>query len=171
MILIYAALQCEVQGIIEHYKLLKTSSNPKIYSNERMLVVIGGVGKENTLNHLEYIYSNYSITRTINIGIVGASNKNIPIGSIYNCTNNTNILPYKKLITVDKEVTNNDISDDILIDMEGEYFLNYSLRYLSSSNVFIIKIVSDHLESLKLTKDEIKNIILKYRKKIETFLR
>jgi hypothetical protein len=170
MILIHTALQCEAQSIIEKYKLKKTHSNPKLYANQNLLVLIGGVGKENTFFSLDYIFQEYTIDKAINIGIAGASNKTIPIGDIYSATNSIDFIPYKKLKTVDNEISHNDLKEDLLVDMEGEYFLSCSLKYLSHSSIFIVKIVSDHLDKLKLSKDDIKRIISLHHKSISKLI-
>jgi len=159
MILIHTALLCEAQSFIEHYKLKKTNSVPKIYKNENILMCISGVGAQNTLLALEYIYKNYSITKAFNIGIAGCNDHTISIGNLY-CTNHTldqiNSLP---LITSDTVVTSTHEKKPTLYDMEAKYFLEISTQYLRNNAIFIFKVVSDHLEDKRLSKDYIKKLI------------
>ena len=161
MILIHTALLCEAQSFIEHYKLKKTNSSPKIYKNETLLVCISGIGAEKTDLALEYIYENYSIHKAFNIGIAGCNNRTISIGSLY-CTNHIldgiDSLP---LITSDTVVTKSLEKKTTLYDMEAQYFLEKSLKYLEKKNIYIFKIVSDYLSKEILSKDYIKRLITK----------
>ena len=75
MILIYCALLCEAQSFIEYFRLKKINSTPKIYANDNIINCIGGVGKENTQNSLNYIFKNYKISKAFNIGIAGIKTK------------------------------------------------------------------------------------------------
>lgn len=165
MILLHSALQCEAQCIIEKYKLKKTNSNPKIYSNETLLVLIGGVGKENTLKNLNYIFKNYTISKAINLGIAGCSDQNTPIGAIFSCFNQLPNLEYKKLITVDTAQIIN-YNDNSLYDMEGSYFLEVLEKYLDKDNINIYKVVSDHLNDTQLNKDHVKYLMYKNIKEV-----
>lgn len=166
MILIHTALLCEAQTFIEHYKLKKTNSNPKIYLNNILIVVISGVGKENTNNALKYIFNNYKISKAFNIGIAGSSNKNDKIGQLF-CTNHKlTDIKYKDLISGDTVTTikeSENIKTNCLYDMEGDYFLEYVLNKLSLDNICIFKIVSDYLENKILSKDYIKSLISNHK--------
>jgi len=158
MILIHTALQCEAQCIIEYYKLKKTNSQPKIYSNEDILVLIGGIGKDNTLNKLTHIFTTYSITKAINLGIAGCSDLNTPIGSFFTTLNHLIDIEYKELVTVDLAQTKNN-NDNMLYDMEASYFLEVVQKYLTKENIEILKIVSDHLDNTRPNKESIKSLI------------
>ena len=161
MILIHTALLCEAQSFIEHFKLKKTNSMPKIYQNDNILICISGVGAQNTHFTLEYIYANYSIQKAFNIGIAGCNDPSISIGSLY-CTNHTlremDSLP---LVTSDTVVTKSEQKATTLYDMEAKYFLEISQQHLESDSIFIFKIVSDHLDKTVLPKDLIKRFITK----------
>ncbi|BFU78410.1 hypothetical protein ALC152_16250 [Arcobacter sp. 15-2] len=161
MILIHTALLCEAQSFIEYYKLKKI--NNKLYQNDKLIVLISGIGKQNTLLTLEDIFSNHSITKALNIGIAGCNDIKIDIGTLF-CTNrcleNIKKLP---LITHDKITTNSQETNPTLYDMEAKYFHRISSLYLKKENIFIFKIVSDHLSSKKLPKDYIKSLISKQK--------
>jgi hypothetical protein len=158
MILIHTALQCEAQCIIEKYKLKKTNSNPKIYSNEKLVVLIGGIGKENTLKNLNFIFNTYSISKAINLGIVGCSDINVPIGAIFSCFNHLTDIAYKPLKTVNQPQTTNN-EENMLYDMEASYFLEIVQKHLQNKDIQILKIVSDHLKTTILKKDQVKQLI------------
>ena len=159
MILIYTALLCEAQTFIEQLKLKKINSNPKIYTNDSYIVLIGGIGKENTLNSLDYIYKNYKIKKAINIGIAGISNISIEIGTLFCCTHQDNDIRWLPLKTVDIVQEKDNVEDNCLYDMEGKYFYDISLNVLNKKDIYIYKIVSDHLCRDILSKDFIKKLV------------
>lgn len=158
MILIHTALLCEAQIIIEKYKLIKINSFPKIYKNDTMIVVVGGVGRENTRFALEYIFEKYEIKKGFNIGVAGCSDRRYEIGTLF-CTNqNLKSISFMKLQTVDfpqKEIS----TAKGLFDMEGEYFLQIAQKYLQNRDIYIFKIVSDYLDNEKLDKNFVKKLI------------
>lgn len=158
MILIHTALLCEAQSIIEQYKLKKINSIPKIYSNDNILVLIGGIGKENTITSLKYIFSNFTISKAMNVGIAGCGDHSIPIGELY-CTNHQLIdIQYKELITVDTPIISTKQSP-FLFDMEGKYFYEICLNYVDEKNIFLLKVVSDYLDIEKIDKNSVKSLI------------
>ena len=165
MILIHTALLCEAQNIIEQYKLKKTNSKPKIYSNETLVVLIGGIGKESTFTSLSYVFNQYSFTKAINIGIAGCSDNTVAIGSLYSCLNQLNDIKYKEVQTVDTAQLNSE-NKSLLYDMEAKYFLEITQKHLDQKKIEIIKIVSDHLDDTKLDKDFVKQLVYKNYKEL-----
>ncbi len=159
MTLIHTALLCEAQTFIELFKLKKTNSIPKIYSNDKYIVLIGGVGNENTINSLEYIFKHYKISKAINIGVAGTSDKSIKIGELFCCNHKLKDIKWLPLKTVDKPQIENNSVEKCLYDMEGSCFLYSSLKNLDEKDIFIYKIVSDYLSDKILAKDFIKGII------------
>lgn len=163
MILIHTALLCEAQTFIEYYKLKKIHSTPKIYANDEMIICISGIKAKNTLSSLDYVYSNFNITKAFNIGVAGCNNSNIKIGNLY-CTNQrVKEIETLPLITSDTVVTSSNALATSLYDMEAKFFYEQSQNYLKKEDIFIFKIVSDHLSSKILQKDFIKNLISKQK--------
>jgi len=161
MILIHTALLCEAQSFIEYYKLKKTNSTPKVYANNFIIICIGGVGEENTIKSLNYIFKNYIITNAFNIGIAGCNNTDVKIGTLF-CTNhNLDKVPKLPLITSNQITYSSKIEETTLYDMEGSFFLEYCLTHLEDKNIYIFKIISDHLNPQKFNKDTIKSLISK----------
>jgi len=162
MILIYTALLCEAQTFIEKLKLKKISSTPKIYADDNYIICIGGVAQKNTKNSLNYIFQNYNIDKAINIGIAGCGDTTIKIGELF-CTNRVlDKIPHKKLITSNTPVVKNStrsLKHLELYDMEGRYFEDICSDHLEKENIYIFKIVSDHLQNTKLSKDFVKSLI------------
>lgn len=159
MNLIYVALLCEGQAIIEKYKLSLVSTKPyRIYANQEHLVVIGGVGDLCISECMAYLFANFSIARAFNIGIAGSGNVNDPIGSFFVTNRTLDQIPKKDLRTLNAPNMTQE-SSDFLYDMEGNSFLNLLQNYLTSENIFVFKVVSDHNNQMKLSKDEIKMVI------------
>ena len=162
MTLIHTALLCEAQTFIEYFKLQKINTNPKIYLKNNIVVLVGGIGKDNSISGLYYIYKQYNIKKAINIGIAGVNNKAINIGDIF-CTNKTlQDIPTLNLITNDTPTISSNIKETILYDMEGKYFLDISKKYLNEDNIYIFKVVSDYLDNEILKKDHIKKLFKQY---------
>ncbi len=163
MILIHTALLCEAQTFIDKYKLKKINSTPKVYLNKNIIILVSGIGGINTTNSLKYIFVNYKISSAINIGIAGCSDKSIIIGALFCTTNNIKNINYMKLATVDTPQI--DISlgytDYCLFDMEGSYFYDVCLKYLDSDHIYVLKVVSDHLNDTILSKEATKKLIYK----------
>jgi translation elongation factor EF-G len=165
MILIHCALQSEAQALIEHFKLNKKQTNPKIYLNDNIVLVVSNIGKQNTFKALQIVFDNYKISKAINIGIAGCSDRNIQIGAFF-CTNhklpNIDCMP---LQTVNNAQTNK-TKNHSLYDMEAKYFENICEKYLTQENIFVFKIVSDYLDDTILNKEMVKQLIKKNIKNI-----
>ncbi len=150
--LIYCALLPEAQSLINLLKLKqdKTIQNlpvgNKIFfdENEKYLLIVSGIGKENCQKSLEYIYENFEIEKAINIGIAGCSDSSVKVGTLF-CTNrllpNINFAP---ITTVDEPLESDENLETLLVDMEAKYFLELSKKYCN--NIYTFKVVSDHLD-------------------------
>jgi len=159
MTFIHTALLSEAQTFIEKYKLTKVNSLPKIYANANIVVLIGGIGKENTVSSLKYIFENYTITKAINIGIAGCSDTTIEIGELF-CTNRKlEDIEFLSCKTVDTPQLPSNVTPNTLYDMEASYFLEIVKKYIDEKNIYIFKIVSDHLDSTIPKKEFVKKII------------
>jgi nucleoside phosphorylase len=166
MILIHTALFCEAQALIEYYKL-KPIIKKQVYKNENIVLVILGIGKENTLQ-LESSFSIYSIEKAFNIGIAGCNDTSISIGSFHSSTHDISKIALK---TVNFPQNNSDEGELTMYDMEGEYFLNICKKFLTEKDIYIFKVISDHLDDTILPKDTIKNMIHKNIKIIDEYIR
>jgi purine-nucleoside phosphorylase len=158
MVVIYTALLCEAQSIIEKYKLSKVNNNPKIYKNDVLLVLIGGIGELNTQSSLGYLFENYKVKKAFNIGIAGCSDKEVHIGELF-CTNKILENINSMELTTVKTPQILDEGKKSLYDMEGQYFLEIAQKYLKDEDIFILKVVSDHLDDTILPKDKVKELI------------
>ena len=139
MIYIITALKIEAQAFVDKYKLSKNKSNDKIS------IVVSGLGKDKmyeTASKLLLDMNDEDIF--VNVGICGASTK-YTIGDI---------IDNDDLICVDKAI--DDAKKYIAVDMESEGFLNACNNRV---NTYMFKIVSDHFEPHKVTKDKTKKLI------------
>ncbi len=155
MTLIHTALLCEAMPIIEHLKLQKSSKN--IYTNENISLLVGGIGKQNTIYSLdEFFKTHKDITKAINIGIAGCSDKNINTGELF-CTNKSlSHIPKASLRTVLEPATK---IDTTLVDMEAEFFCQMCAKY--GVDTLVLKVVSDHLDTKIPKKEFVSNLIKK----------
>jgi len=148
--LIHTALPCEAQAVINHLNLKQDDSvqnlpqNCKLYSNENIIVLISGSGKNNTLEALNFIFENFEINKAINIGVAGCSDSSVKIGTLL-CTNRfmlgINLAP---ITTVDAPLQSDEDLDTLLVDMEAKYFLEVAKQH--TQDVTVLKVVSDYLD-------------------------
>lgn len=146
MTLIHTALYPEAKPIIEYFKLKQFQTQPyKVYKNKDIVLCVSGIGKIKTINCLEDIFMNYSFSKAFNIGIAGCKDETISIGTPFCIENKIDTLEKAGLTTVDQPLDTKDKLNTLLVDMEAEYFKAISLKYLDQDNIYIIKVVSDHL--------------------------
>ena len=139
MIYILVALKAEAQAFVDKYKL-------KNYKNDDFHVVISGIGSDAMCKTTTEILQNFTKNDIIiNVGICGA-NKNYFIGQLIDAR-------YEKITCIDYEAT--DAKFDI-VDMESAGFIEATQDI---ENSFIFKVVSDHFEPQKVTKDKAKQLI------------
>ena len=139
MVYIIVALKAEAQAFVDKFKL-------KNYQNDHIKVVISGIGskamKEKTIEVLKAFDKKDKI---LNIGICGA-NENYTIGELIDARQ-------EEIICVDYEMKNHKYS---IVDMESAGFIEATMGIEES---YIFKIVSDHFEPHKVTKDKSKQLI------------
>ncbi len=167
--LIYTALFCEAKAIIEHFGMNFIQKKPyRVYNSDGIILIVGGMGAQNTTLHVEDIFKRYKFKKAINIGIAGCKDQDIDIGSIF-CTNHKlDDLPHLSLGSHNKPIEDPKELDTTLVDMEADSFLRVCKEYINSKNIFVFKVVSDHL-SADIPKKEfveklVKNSIKKWEK-------
>ena len=166
-ILFVTALSCEAQPIVEYFKLKKIEKN--FFGNDEFFVFMGGVGAKLAQN-LEQLLNKIIFDKIINLGVAGANDKSAQIGELFCVNHEINGIKSAILQTVSEpKMTENLCGDLTLFDMEGKYFLQTTMRYIEGENVFIFKVVSDHLQSERLDKKFISDLIKpKIRKIVES---
>lgn len=157
---------CEAQPIVEYFKLKKLEN--KLFSDGEIFVFVGGVGAK-TAQNLEAILNRFTFYKIINIGIAGCGDKSVEIGELF-CTNKKlDGIAYMKLITVDTP-QNAICSENCLFDMEGRYFLDVAKKFVSEENIFIFKVVSDHLDSKILDKSFVSSLIKNKMRELKSII-
>lgn len=166
-ILIHTAMKHEAKPIIEHFKLQCIQTKPyKIYAKENIFLIVSGMGEEKTALHVNDVFKKYEINKALNIGIAGCLDESIEIGSIF-CTNHKlDFIKHASLTTVDKPCENARDIDSTLVDMEAKSFLHVSQKYLHVDNIYVLKIVSDYLDTTIPEKEFVWKIIKKNLKSI-----
>jgi len=150
--LIYTALLSEAQSLINFLKLKQDNSvqnipnGNKLYSDEddKYLLIVSGIGKNNCLKSLNFIYENFEIKKAINIGIAGCSDGSVKIGTLF-CTNKLLFgINFASITTVDTPLETDENLETLLVDMEAKYFEQISKKYCD--DIYTFKGVSDYLE-------------------------
>jgi len=143
------ALKPEAQAFVDKYRLPKTKQNTQI------AVIISGVGTDNMFNTTKDIVKKMQENDIIiNVGICGANNK-FKIGELLEVyIPSLNVGTRGSLTCVDAEISTRD--DYELVDMESEGFLEATKKI---KNRYIFKVVSDHFEPHKVTKEGTKSLI------------
>jgi nucleoside phosphorylase len=169
-ILIHTALFAEAKPIIEHFKLQCIQTKPyKLYAKENIVLVISGMGKEKTALHVEDVFQKYSIDKAINIGIAGCKDKDIQIGSLF-CTNHKlDFINYASLTTVEKPLEDKNKLNTTLVDMEAESFMSTCKEFLDIKDIYILKVVSDHLDTTIPKKEFVWEIVQRNLPSLDRF--
>lgn len=164
MTYIVTALKPEAQAFVDKYKLSKNKLGDfTLFKNKNMHIIVSGIGSLNAKKATEKLIETFKKNDDdiyLNIGICGGY-KNYSIGElvevgaiIYN--NETFVL--NKNTTTKINCLNNEMSQNIhkLVDMESFGFYEATIN---KNNVYMYKVVSDHFEPNKVTKEGTKSLI------------
>ena len=168
-ILIHTALYPEAKPLIHYFNLVQNKSYEalKIFENDKYILAICGMGKENTNKNLPFLFKEFEIKKAINIGIAGCKDTNIKLGSLF-CTNHESLRNINSATITTVETPLDDASKlyTTLVDMESKFFLEISKNNLNERDIFVFKIVSDYLSKKipdkSLVYNSIKNSIAKW---------
>lgn len=177
MIYIVIALKSEAQALVERYKLQKTKlRDATLFYNEQIRLILSGVGVANAMRATQTLIDFYDISDEdiyVNIGICAGSYEHeigtlFEIGSLQYKGEEYIVHPYleAKLHCVDEE--QNEPSYE-LADMESFGFYDAVRHSSAIKNFHIYKVVSDHFEPEKITKDGTKKLIADVLEKRELF--
>jgi len=165
---IITALKSEAQAFVDKYRLKKSKlANFVLFSNEDMFVIVSGMGVINARLATQALINEYDITDEdiyLNLGICGAS-KQHEIGSLLEVGSvNYEGISYKfkqdraTIVCVDEAISENLYE---IVDMESYGFYDAVIHNPAIKNFHILKVVSDHFQPEKVTKDETKKLISK----------
>lgn len=169
-VLIHSALQPEAQYLINFYKLKQDSSvqNFKLFFNDNIILLVSGMGKNNTIDSLNFVFEHYQISKAINIGIAGCCDESIKLGTLF-CTNR--LLPninFASITTVDTPLESDENLETLLVDMESLYFKETCLKYIK--DIYVFKVVSDYLDIAIPKKSFVIDLIQKSFKSWEKYI-
>ena len=166
MLYVVVALKPEAQAFVDKYKLTKSKLHTfTIYSNDKMMLIVSGLGVSNARIATQTLINNFDITdedKYLNIGICGASSSYaigeiLEIGCvIYEGIKHIFDTTKKELTCVEKEVSEKIYE---IVDMESYGFYDAVVHNPAIKEFSIIKIVSDHFEPQKVTKEATKMLI------------
>ncbi|MDD5372758.1 MAG: hypothetical protein PHO62_04970 [Sulfurimonas sp.] len=164
MLYIVIALKSEAQAFVDKYKPTKAKCGDfTLFEGNRLKLIVSGIGIDNARNATVAMIEHFKPQKRdifINIGICGANKKHkigklLKIGSI--------IYEDKKYI-IDEDILNtltckeSEVSQDLyeIADMESFGFFTATKEF---KNRYIYKVVSDHFEPSKVTKEGSKKLI------------
>ena len=161
---IITALKSEAKPIIDFYGLeFSGLSNFQLYKNDKLTLLITGVGRKNVSNALSLFFKKNKVIKNqiINIGISGGRKDNCSIGQLFlinkvsdeksNLSFNLGSqqsfsLQNNEITTVSKPVLDNNFKGEGLVDMEA-YEICKTVNNLDClDRLFILKIVSDYMD-------------------------
>jgi nucleoside phosphorylase len=166
------ALPSEAQPLIKYFKLILLNDNVfKIYKKDNILLIVSGIGKEFALMATAYLFAKYKIITLINIGIAGADKRYtigdmLLINKIYDVEKKRFYFPQMRYKSVLKEaslhtfctpVDNAEQTD--CVDMEASAIFFAASKFLKTSNIVILKVVSDHFSTNIPLKTEVHRLI------------
>jgi purine-nucleoside phosphorylase len=170
MIYIVVALKGEAQAFVDKYKLSKKSVlGFTLFQNDKMSLIIGGMGVQNARAATQTLINLYDITDEdiyLNVGICAAS-REYEIGELLRINAVSYQEQFYKLIhkegatltCVDEQLAH---QVHEIADMESFGFYDAVIHSPAIKNFFIFKVVSDHFEPQKVTKDGAKMLIFKH---------
>lgn len=164
MLYFVTALKPEAQAIVEKYRLSKSRCGSFVFFESKDIkVIVSGIGVESSKKATDALIEHFNPGDDdvfINIGICGADKKYnigelIKIGSIIY---NDDLHVLDNAVSTVLTCKDNEISDNIhdIVDMESFGFYKACAKM---KNRRIYKVVSDHFEPQKVTKDGAKKLI------------
>jgi len=188
-ILITTALQAEAEPIIKQYQLEKKRLSKKLfyYQRDKITCLTTGVGEKNVRKRISAFLRGIDCSNTmlINIGIAGGEKNATEIGKMYLVnkiisetnkkvwlTNNLLKLeiPEIQLTTVAKGVTNGGEKYEGLVDMEAAAIIETALKFISAKNLYFLKIVSDYMENVLDSPEQVLPLITNNLPKIDRII-
>ena len=167
MVYIVSALKPEAQAFIDKYRLKKESLGAyKIFRDKNITLIISGVGVDKARLATQALINQFDITDEdiyLNIGICGANDR-YKIGELIEISK----IKYKEQMYELNDDTKNEIycSDEEIaeikydiVDMESFGFYDAVTHSTAIKRKYILKVVSDHFEPKKVTKEVTKALL------------
>ena len=177
MIYIVTALKPEAQAFVDFYKLKKTKLGSfTLFFNDTLTLIISGLGVTNARQATQTLINYYDITDDdiyLNIGICGASDSYkigelLDIGSvIYDKQSYVFDADKLQITCLETEAIDDTYS---IVDMESFGFYDAVIHSPAIQTFYILKVVSDHFEPQKVTKEKTKSLIFHLINDIHTII-
>lgn len=193
MIYIAVALTVEAKPLITYFKLKKDNEIKKyqVFKNEEITLIITGSGIMQGAIAVTYVLGNLDIGEEdifVNFGICGAVKDSFSIGDIILCNKIINNCSKKNFYpdmlfkhkfkegtletffqVVDEKMEKEKIKGEI-VDMEGAGICEAASLFFSQHQINIIKIVSDYLNTSKITAEKVMELVENKINKIADWL-
>lgn len=166
MLYIIVALKAEAQAFVDKYKLNKSKlGNFTLFSNANMMLIVSNIGVANARRATQTFIDQFDITDDdiyLNTGICGAQKRYeigqlLEIGSVvYNDISYDFKADKKKIVCLDAEANE---SFHEIVDMESFGFYDAVIHSPAIKHFHILKVVSDHFEPHKVTKEFTKELL------------
>ncbi|MEN4053648.1 MULTISPECIES: hypothetical protein [Sulfurimonas] len=166
MTYIVTALKPEAQAFVDYYKLTKSKLDSyTLFSNEQIKLIISGIGVENARLATQTLINHFDISNEdiyMNAGICAASH-NYKIGTLIEC----GAILYEGIeyIFDTQKPPINCVTKEIScpvydrVDMESYGFYDAVIHNPAIKKFHIFKVVSDHFEPQKVTKEQAKSLL------------
>jgi len=181
MIMIFTALYCEAKPLIRFFDLKKDPrfNMFQVFKNEDIILLVTKPGIVNAaigVTHLCSVYPPGPCDFLLNIGICGAKNRNMPIGTVYLCNKiyemETGLSYYPDMIfahpfeesgivSSSNPVLEKHAADmpENLADMEASGVYRAGMLFFQPHQMFFVKIVSDYLQFDKIDSNSVNELI------------
>ncbi|WP_462350540.1 5'-methylthioadenosine/S-adenosylhomocysteine nucleosidase family protein [Fusobacterium varium] len=193
MIYIAVALTVEAKPLITYFKLKKDNEIKKyqVFKNEEITLIITGSGIMQGAIAVTYVLGNLDIGEEdifVNLGICGAVKDSFSMGDIILCNKIINNCSKKNFYpdmlfkhkfkegtletffqVVDEKMEKEKIKGEI-VDMEGAGVCEAASLFFSQHQINIIKIVSDYLNTSKITAEKVMELVENKINKIADWL-
>lgn len=159
LVYLFTALFCEAENMIEHYGLRKNTDEHKfqVFEGGNLRLVITGSGKIAAAAAVAYICGKYDLKENdfiVNIGVAGGLKEHIGnvyfVNKIVEESTERSYYPEmlychgfeeKTIVTVERAAQ--DISQDVLVDMEAAAVYQAALHFVYGHQLSFLKLVSD----------------------------
>jgi nucleoside phosphorylase len=178
MIYIQTALKPEAQAFVDYFRLQKTKLDGyTLFENEQLKLIISGMGVKNARLATQTLINHFDISDAdiyCNVGICGAS-KEYAIGELLACGG----IVYEDIAYIFDErlpsitcVSQALFSPQYpLADMESYGFYDAVIHNPAIKRFHILKVISDHFEPQKVTKEMAKSLIFNQIDAIKSYLK
>lgn len=166
-ILIHTTSTIEAKAIVDFFDLKKLNDPAEniIYSNEDILLVVSGASKDKILDTLNYIFTNFQISKAFDLSIASCSDGSIELGTLF-CTNKLIFgLNFANITTVEQELETDENLETLLVDKQASHFKDICKENIK--DFYILKVVSDYFDNEEPKEEKIfeliNNSILKWK--------